>query len=179
MLRKFATPIQSRRGYEITKHKPLTSHLPKFATMSTDTQKQRPGGSAETKFAQTTGDPLFPLPSHINSPMVPNAWPGIHHDSSMELCRLLRMDYDKFHCFFNDDRFHKYVAEMDLLHGIIRLKLSTSHLTHHLFALYSFGATPSLLRSAYQQHATYQRPAYEAPASISSSTWKEHLGDEE
>ncbi|KAG8970797.1 hypothetical protein FRC03_000014 [Tulasnella sp. 419] len=107
---------------------------------------------------ETDFDPLFPPPKPVSSILAPKSWPGVSHESGTELSKLLRMDYDQFHCFFNKDGFH-------------------NHLSHHLFATYSFGASPKILKAAYDAHASYQRPNYPSPKPIDHTNWKDHLGD--
>lgn len=62
--------------------------------------------------------------------------------------------------------------------SIILTSLS-SHLSHHLFAAWAFGASPELLQEIYDLHAKEQRPALTPPSEITESNWKEHLGDEQ
>ena len=58
------------------------------------------------------------------------------------------------------------------------IEWSSSHATHHLYAIYAMGADRKLLNEAYQTHVVYQRPAFESPGSIDDGNWKDHLGDE-
>lgn len=53
-----------------------------------------------------------------------------------------------------------------------------SHLAHHLYAAYGLGASPSVIRDAYQLQAKTQRKAFASPVDITEANWKEHLGDD-
>ncbi|KAF8522286.1 hypothetical protein BU17DRAFT_44855 [Hysterangium stoloniferum] len=105
-------------------------------------------------------DLLFPLPTRPPSVLSPSTPLGITQESARALVRLLKENHVKFHCFFNDTRFH-------------------NHLSHHLLAAYYLGANPALLQEAYEYHAAYQRAAYSSPAPIDIKNWKDHLGDED
>lgn len=49
---------------------------------------------------------------------------------------------------------------------------------HHLYAIYTLGATPDVLEAAYETHVVYQRPLFPSPSEVTESNWKKHLGDE-
>ncbi|KAG8689628.1 hypothetical protein FRC09_012341, partial [Ceratobasidium sp. 395] len=98
-------------------------------------------------FDQELLDRLFPAPtfdSVFTSPSAPTPNAGITPESTATLQRLLKENHRRFHVFFNHQQFH-------------------NHLTHHLFAAYGIGAPSSVLQTAFDEHASYQRPAYKSP----------------
>lgn len=108
-------------------------------------------------------DSLFSAPSSAVASTNPAApWPnaGTTPDSSATLRRLLIENHKRFHVFFNDRGFQ-------------------NHLSHHLFAAYSIGAPTHVLQNAYDEYASYQRPAYQSPESINHENWTKHLGKED
>jgi hypothetical protein len=50
---------------------------------------------------------LIPVPVPLNNPLAPTPWPGITPESAKAVAELLRENHVKYHCFFNDDGFHK------------------------------------------------------------------------
>lgn len=54
----------------------------------------------------------------------------------------------------------------------------SSHTAHAALTLWSLGADAAILKASYADHASYQRPAFESPIPITSTNWKDHLGDE-
>ncbi|KAH9940616.1 hypothetical protein B0H21DRAFT_574991 [Amylocystis lapponica] len=107
-----------------------------------------------------TLDALFPIvPGPPPSPLSPSRLPGITHESSAALQKLLQENHKKWHIFFNDKGFH-------------------NHVSHHLLAIYYLGARAPLLEAAYDAHVSYMRPAFESPESIDEQNFHEHLGDE-
>ncbi|KAG8742800.1 hypothetical protein FRC10_000910 [Ceratobasidium sp. 414] len=115
------------------------------------------------EFDQDLLDKLFPAPSFASaftSPSAPTPNAGITPDSTAALQRLLKENHQRFHVFFNDMHFH-------------------NHLPHHLFAAYGIGAPPSVLQAAFDHHASYQRPAYKSPESITRENWTKFLGNED
>ncbi|KAG8701174.1 hypothetical protein FRC08_004241 [Ceratobasidium sp. 394] len=118
---------------------------------------------APPEFDQDLLDKLFPAPSFASaftSPFAPTPNAGITPESTAALQRLLKENHQRFHVFFNDRRFH-------------------NHLSHHLFAAYGIGAPPSVLQAAFDEHASYQRPAYKSPEKVTSENWTKFLGNED
>ncbi|CAE7123720.1 unnamed protein product [Rhizoctonia solani] len=114
------------------------------------------------KFDDSLVDSLFPAPNFaaaFTGPAVPTPNAGITPESTAALRRLLIENHKRFHIFFNDKGFH-------------------NHLTHHLFAAYGIGAPAHVLQRVFDDHASYQRPAYQSPEPITHENWKEHLGNE-
>ncbi|KZT42073.1 hypothetical protein SISSUDRAFT_1058938 [Sistotremastrum suecicum HHB10207 ss-3] len=101
---------------------------------------------------------LYPLPTVVTD-RSPKPSPGFSLESAKELQKWLKTDSESWHAFFNEKGYH-------------------NHLTHHLYAAYSLGAPPSVIREAYHYHAKYQRKAFTSPADITDKNWKDHLGDE-
>lgn len=90
-------------------------------------------------------DALFP--AHVAKPpseLSPTAVPGTSDAAAHALASCLKENHINFHCFFNEKRYH-------------------NHLAHHLFAAYKLGATPTLIHAAYNEHTSYQRPAFPSP----------------
>jgi len=57
---------------------------------------------------------LFPAPSPPPSTISPTVWPGVSPTSTAALQRVLKDNHQKWHIFFNDKGFHKYVALGDV-----------------------------------------------------------------
>lgn len=71
------------------------------------------------------------------------------------------------------------ISELETACSLTQLtQAADSHATHHLYAIYTLGATPEVLQAAYETHKEYQRPAFDAPGEITEKNWKDHLGDE-
>ncbi|OCH85390.1 hypothetical protein OBBRIDRAFT_739946 [Obba rivulosa] len=103
---------------------------------------------------------LFPIPSTGPSPLSPIRIPGATNESNDALLRILKEDYRRWHCFFNDEGMH-------------------NHASHHMVAIYAMGANATLLDAAYQTHVVYMRPAFSSPGLINEDSFYVHLGDEE
>ncbi|GJE99831.1 hypothetical protein PsYK624_161040 [Phanerochaete sordida] len=111
----------------------------------------------------------FPTPSSPPVSIVPHpaVHPGFTHESTKAVLDCLKDNHKRFHIFFNERGFH-------------------NHCSHHLLAIYAMGASPEVIRAAYETHVAYQRPAFpstettEAKDSviITESNWKDYLGDE-
>lgn len=91
--------------------------------------------------------------------------PGISPASTLAVERLLQENHDKFHIYFNERGYH-------------------NHISHHLLALYSLGATPEALKAAYEHNTGYQRPLPQPEKKVlvdlsDTAKWKEHLGKRE
>ncbi|CAE6455482.1 unnamed protein product [Rhizoctonia solani] len=113
-------------------------------------------------FDDTFVDSLFPAPNFaaaFTNPAVPTPNAGITPESTAALRRLLIENHKRFHVFFNDRGFH-------------------NHLSHHLLAAYGIGAPAPVLQKAFDDHASYQRPAYQSPEPITHENWTKHLGNE-
>ncbi|CAE6495743.1 unnamed protein product [Rhizoctonia solani] len=106
---------------------------------------------------------LFPTPTFaagFTNPAVPTPNAGVTPESTAALKRLLIENHKRFHVFFNERGFH-------------------NHLSHHLFAAYGIGAPAHILQKAFNDHSSYQRPAYQSPESITHENWTMHLGNED
>ena len=134
-------------------------------------------------------DALFCWPSTHTVPVVPGPLrqAGWNHESTREVLALLKDNHRRWHIFFNQKGFHKYVYTPQACGSFLRPHYS--HATHHLLAIYAMGANPLLLKGAYETHVAYQRPAFPSPETeeharaetklvIDQSNWKEYLGDE-
>ena len=55
---------------------------------------------------------------------------------------------------------------------------SHSHATHHVFAIYTLGASPEIIEDAYRTAHDYLLPAIVPPDPITENNFAEHLGDE-
>jgi hypothetical protein len=58
----------------------------------------------------TSTDDLFPVPSSPPATLIPVHWPGINPESITALREVLKDNHERWHAFFNDQGFHKYVA---------------------------------------------------------------------
>ncbi|CEL60054.1 hypothetical protein RSOLAG1IB_09312 [Rhizoctonia solani AG-1 IB] len=102
-------------------------------------------------FAAGLANPVMPIP---------DPFPGRTPESTATLRRLLIESHKRFHVFFNEMRLHNHIA-------------------HHLFAAYGIGANAHVLQKAFDNHASYLRPAYQSPEAITYENWKNHLGNED
>ncbi|KAF2467859.1 uncharacterized protein BDR25DRAFT_291277 [Lindgomyces ingoldianus] len=90
--------------------------------------------------------------------------PGVSKESAETTNRLLQENHEKYHIFFNQSGFHNHIA-------------------HHLLTIYALGASPSELKKAYDNNASYQRPPVALePAVVADmhvpERYKSYLGDE-
>ncbi|KAG0147796.1 hypothetical protein CROQUDRAFT_670371 [Cronartium quercuum f. sp. fusiforme G11] len=86
--------------------------------------------------------------------------PGITAASAQATGAALAENTKSFHCFFNDMHFHNHIA-------------------HHLLALYSLGASPSVIKAAFENEAPDQRPTLKPVEEIlNEGNWTDHLGDD-
>ena len=129
------------------------------------------------RFLSTSGylDRIYTEPRSVSSLSTPLLLPGRTAESARVLAHLLKKNLESHHIFLNDLGFHKWAALM-LLHYLS--DNISSHLSHHLYALYALGASPDALRAAYTSQAKAQRPAFESPKAITKENWKEHLGND-
>ncbi|KAF1998184.1 hypothetical protein P154DRAFT_547018 [Amniculicola lignicola CBS 123094] len=72
---------------------------------------------------------------------------GIGADTANTASGLLQENHEKHHIFFNQSGFH-------------------NHIVHHLLTLYALNASPSELKKAYDNNASYQRPPVALEPSI-------------
>ncbi|KAK2465579.1 hypothetical protein APHAL10511_002471 [Amanita phalloides] len=90
-------------------------------------------------------------------------WPGVTYASKSLVTSLLVKDAHEHHAYFNPLGFH-------------------NHLSHHLFAAYDLGASPSLLQKIYDEEAKSQRPIFleekDKDVVITKENWKQCLGDQ-
>ena len=121
---------------------------------------------------------LFPAPVAPAKHLAPENLPGVSVDTSDTLSRLLKDDHERHHIFFNAKGFHKCVLiQLPICFCRLIYKI-LSHATHHLYAIYTLGASSEVLEAAYQTHVKYQRPSFDSPTDITESNWISHLGDE-
>ena len=75
------------------------------------------------------------------APDIHGVFPGAgqNDDSSTTTSSLLQHNHDNHHIFFDAEGFH-------------------NHLAHHLFTIYSLGASPTQIREAYERNTDCQRP---------------------
>ncbi|KAL2010604.1 hypothetical protein VTN00DRAFT_6411 [Thermoascus crustaceus] len=66
---------------------------------------------------------------------------GVRADSAQAASEVLQEDMEKHHIFFNAMHFH-------------------NHIVHHILTIYALGATPDIIKSAYERNQSYQRPVY-------------------
>jgi hypothetical protein len=59
--------------------------------------------------ASPTLDDIFPIPGPRVSSLAPERWSGVTAASTAALIETVKADYEKFHVFFNDKHFHKFV----------------------------------------------------------------------
>ncbi|PBK66036.1 hypothetical protein ARMSODRAFT_1086932 [Armillaria solidipes] len=102
---------------------------------------------------------LFPAPSSAASSLTPVFLPGADADSTLALQSVLRDNHDKWHIFFNDREFH-------------------NHISHHVLAVWTLGASKEIIEAVYRENVPAQRPAIKPPGPISSANFNAHLGDE-
>lgn len=135
---------------------------------------------------------LFPAPAaNLPTPVVkaPIRHAGLSPESTEAVLVNLKENHQRWHIFFNEKHFHKYVLMGALV--INCTNIICSHAAHHLLAIYAMGGNAELLNAVYRSHETYQKPAFPPPdeeemkriqaarkAVIDESNWKEHLGDE-
>ncbi|THG97402.1 hypothetical protein EW026_g4588 [Hermanssonia centrifuga] len=104
---------------------------------------------------------LFPTPAPPpRSTVSPIRHSGWSADSTQALLTALKENHQRWHIFFNDQKFH-------------------NHASHHLLAIYALGASAETLNAAYETHVVYQRPSFKSPGAIDKSNWKDHLGKDE
>ncbi|KAH9036506.1 hypothetical protein EDB85DRAFT_1940391 [Lactarius pseudohatsudake] len=96
---------------------------------------------------------LYPVPLSTGIASLP----GPTSASARALLSVLKHNRQNHHIFFNDRGFH-------------------NHVTHHVLAIYSLGASPEIIENAYGTH-DYLKPAFESPDFITEKNFAEHLGD--
>lgn len=94
----------------------------------------------------------------IPSTNISLAVPGITQEARETVADLLLENHIKYHCFFNEKKFH-------------------NHLVHGVLAAYSLGANPDRIKAIYQDHASYQKPAGSVLTTFTESDWKSQLGN--
>ncbi|KAG1775843.1 hypothetical protein EV702DRAFT_1113344 [Suillus placidus] len=104
-------------------------------------------------------DVLFPSPSSPLDVLSPPRYPGASPEAVAALAFVLKDNHTKYHIFYDDKRVH-------------------NHVTHRALALYSAGASGSLIKQFYMQDCTYQRPVVEPPEAVTEENFIEHLGDD-
>ena len=113
---------------------------------------------------------LYPLP--LSTGVTP--FPGPTLASAQAVLTVLKHNYQAHHNFFNDLGWHKYVQ----LSHLQDTAKSRSHATHHVWTLYTMGASPEIIADAYKTAHDYLLPAIKNPGPITEENYAEHLGDE-
>lgn len=62
-----------------------------------------------------TLDALFPAPFQSGSSFSPTQNPGVTAEAGDALVRLLKDNHEKYHIYFNDRGFHKYVIALHVI----------------------------------------------------------------
>ena len=120
-----------------------------------------------------------PNPPSGSAFSIPVALPGSSPESTSALIETLKENHERYHIYFNDQGFHKYVRLLSLpFHQPQPLLLPNSHLSHHVLALWSLGATAAQIRAASARDAETQRPAVDPPEEITEANFSTHIGDE-
>jgi hypothetical protein len=105
---------------------------------------------------------LFTIDQNPNVPIAHNplgvSLPGVTSQTQQITQTLLEKNHQKYNIFFNKSGFH-------------------NHLTHHVLAAYSLGATPDILKKIYDIHAGYQKPLPPNKVTKNRVNWKDHLGE--
>ncbi|KAL0566868.1 hypothetical protein V5O48_015133 [Marasmius crinis-equi] len=107
--------------------------------------------------AQNTFD-LWPAPSAPPSPLSPNRLPGATPESTKKLRELLKVNHADWHTFYDEVGRH-------------------NHISHHLLALWSMGASSDTLQAAYDLHSSLQAPKGDLKEPITKDNFLDHLGD--
>ncbi|KAH7911877.1 hypothetical protein BJ138DRAFT_1084821 [Hygrophoropsis aurantiaca] len=102
---------------------------------------------------------LFPLPSPPPTDLCPKRLPGTHFEFAKTLQEVLKDNHERWHIFFNTDKFHNHIA-------------------HRALALYALGASSDLIRGLFQLDGPIQRASFAPPEAITATNFNAHLGDE-
>lgn len=104
---------------------------------------------------------LFPVPSTPTHYTEFRRLPGATSESTKVLRKLLLENHEKWHIMFNDEGFH-------------------NHISHHLLALWSLGASAESLQKAYDAEIDEQRPIKisEDVVPITEDNFCDHLGEQ-
>jgi len=77
---------------------------------------------------------------HLDASQQPQFYvKGLSPESADKVSKLLQVNHEKHHIFFNNEGFHNHIA-------------------HHLLTIFALGATPEELQRGYNINASYQRP---------------------
>jgi hypothetical protein len=127
----------------------------------------------------TSTDDLFPVPSSPPSTLIPIHWPGISPESTAALREVLKDNHERWHAFFNDHGFHKYVAAT--IFPCPESSLDTcdldSHSAHHALAVWALGANGAVIKGGYRNDSSFQRPAFKSPEVITTANFNDYIGD--
>lgn len=123
-------------------------------------------------------DFLFPVPSLPPSRLSPGRSPGVSAESTKTLQNVLKDNHIKWHIFFNDLQFHKYVRTRCVDWIMIKLTVLFSHAAHRAIAAWALGADADTIRKGYERDCQYEKPAIKSPGPITVCNFNEHLGDE-
>lgn len=119
----------------------------------------------------------FPTPSLAPSRLSPPRFPGISPRSTEKLKEVLQDNHKRWHIFFNDARFIKYVLLIHPLSGPADA-FGSSHASHRAIALWAIGANGDVIMDGYKKDLLYEKPAIQSPASITEDNFGEHLGND-
>lgn len=122
-------------------------------------------------------DFLFPAPPLSLSRRTQVFYPGTNAASTVALRKILKDNHAKWHVFFNEKRFHKYVC-ISLCRREIISSPVISHAAHRVIAAWALGASAETLEEGYKKDCKYEKPAFKSPHSITPENFNDHLGDE-
>lgn len=119
---------------------------------------------------------LFPAPSVFRSKLSPSLWAGVTPDSTKTLQRVLQDNHNKWHVYFNEEGFHKYVLDSLMSRSNFNNTSPCSHASHHALATWALGANAQLIQAAYESNE--QREGFKSPEPITKDNFYAHLGDD-
>lgn len=122
-------------------------------------------------------DRLFPAPSPPPTALSPQRIPGCNLESLNAVRHVLVDNHVKYHIFWNDIKFHKWVRGKNILTLSLTISL-LSHVTHRALAIYALGGSGSIIEAFYKQDSKVQRAAFASPQPITVENFVEHLNDE-
>lgn len=102
---------------------------------------------------------LFPAPSPPPTVLCPQRWPGCNPQSLAVVRHALIDNYNRYHIFLNDIKFH-------------------NHVIHRALAIYALGGSGPVIEAFYKQDIKIQRAAFVSPHPITEQNFLDHLGDE-
>ena len=126
-----------------------------------------------------TLDSLFPTPSLPPSSISPARWAGVTPQTVQVLKRVLKDNHEKWHIYFNDIGYHRYVKFSYPFFSRLKSdeRVPASHAVHRTLALWTVGADGALMEAGYETDTSYLRKTYPSPNGITQENFKDHLGD--